>query len=192
MRAFDISYPQVLAFITAAWIAVRALAALRAERVLWRRELLLLTVYICLAVIARVVYFPMALENGRLGLLRFDASRMPGGVNLVPFRHMFIRYPGWKLNIIGNVAMFIPVGIFWPLCFKRLNGLFKTVLAGFGLSLIIELTQLLFYERLSDVDDLILNTAGVLIGAAIYFAARAVIKTAKRARRSEDGRNAHE
>ena len=53
-------------------------------------------------------------------------------------------------------------------------------LAGFGCSFLIEVSQLLFYERASDIDDLILNTTGVFIGALIYFSAFALIKRSKK------------
>ena len=65
--------------------------------------------------------------------------------------------------------MFIPVGLAWPFCFKKLDSLGKVVLAGAGFPLFIEITQLPFYDRCSDVDDLILNTTGIFIGALIYF-----------------------
>ena len=76
--------------------------------------------------------------------------------------------------------MFIPVGIFWGLCFKRLDNIFKVTLAGFGYSFLIEVSQFLFYERASDIDDLILNTTGAFIGALIYFSAVALIKRSKK------------
>ena len=44
----------------------------------------------------------------------------------------------------------------------------------------IEVSQLLFYERSSDIDDLILNTTGAFIGALIYFSAVALIKRSKK------------
>lgn len=43
------------------------------------------------------------------------------------------------------------------------------VLAGGELTLFIEITQLPFYDRCSDIDDFILNTTGVFIGEIIYF-----------------------
>ena len=46
-----------------------------------------------------------------------------------------------------------------------------------GFPLFIELSQLPFYDRCSDIDDLILNTVGIFIGALIYFGV-------KRARRN--------
>ncbi len=168
----EISFAHIALIIAAAWLAVRAFAALKNGRIDWRREAKLLLVCCCFIVLARIVYFPWHLENGRIGLLRLDISSAPGKLNLVPFKNMLQKYDGWLLNLIGNVSMFIPVGIIYPLCFKRLDNIGRVTLAGFGLSLFIELTQLLFYERTSDVDDLILNTLGTLIGAAIYFAVK--------------------
>ena len=42
-------------------------------------------------------------------------------------------------------------------------------LAAFGMTLFIELSQLLLYDHGTDIDDLILNTTGAFIGAMIYF-----------------------
>ncbi|SEU00245.1 VanZ like family protein [[Clostridium] aminophilum] len=108
--------------------------------------------------------------EGHIGSLVFDAEKIiPLWINPVPIIHLFDVYDGWQINIIGNIAMFIPVGLAWPFCFKKLDTIGKTVFAGAGFPLFIEITQLAFYERSSDVDDLILNTAGIFIGASIYF-----------------------
>ena len=53
----------------------------------------------------------------------------------------------------------------WPFCFQKLDTIGKTVLAAAGFPLLIEITQLPFYDRCSDVDDIILNTAGIFLGA---------------------------
>ena len=130
----------------------------------------MLLVYICIIVITRIVYFPWHHVNGQIVPMRFDISKvLPPWVNLLPIVHLFDIYDGWKMNIIGNITMFIPVGIVWPICFKELDTIGKAILAGGGFSLFIEITQLLFYERCSDIDDLLLNTTGVTIGSLIYF-----------------------
>jgi glycopeptide antibiotics resistance protein len=89
-------------------------------------------------------------------------------------------YDGWQINIIGNITMFIPVGLAWPFCFKKLDTIGKTVLIGAGFPLFIEITQLPFYDRCSDIDDLILNTTGIFIGALIYFGIRRLRTIRKR------------
>lgn len=167
---FEITYKGLFIFITLAWIAARAVCGIKNRKADWKYEAKLLTVYICLVVIARIVYFPMRLVEGRIASLVLDVDKIfPLWINLIPIVHLFDVYDGWLINIIGNVTMFIPVGLVWPLCFKKLDTVGKTVLAAAGFPLFIEITQLPFYDRCSDVDDLILNTAGIFIGALIYF-----------------------
>ncbi|MBP5383997.1 MAG: VanZ family protein [Lachnospiraceae bacterium] len=175
---FHISCFSMVVCITIMWIVVRIAAWIRHRGVDWKYEAKLLTVYICIVVIARFVYFPMQRVNGRIPdlIFRYPDNR-PLRYNLIPFVHLADVYGGWLLNIIGNVLMFIPVGIFWPMCFKKLDTVGKVILVGCGFSLLIELTQLLFYIRYTDVDDLFLNTAGVAIGAVLYFA---VLRRGKR------------
>lgn len=164
---------QMLIFITIMWIIVRASVAVIKKRFSIKHELKMLLVYICLIVIARFVYFDLHIEKGTtptlIMVLTWTAIYR---VYTVPFYFLVDRYDGWLVNIIGNIAMFIPVGIVWPICFKELNTMKKTVLAGFGLTLFIELSQIFCDGRHTDIDDLILNTLGVVIGAAILFAIR--------------------
>ena len=166
----EISYGQLLLMIAGIWLVIRAAAAVKSRKIVLLREAKLLMVFICIAVIARIVYFPWHLVDGHIGKLVFDPNRiLPFRLNLVPLVHMLDVYSGWKRNLFGNIAMFIPVGIVWPLCFKKLDSIPKVVLAGFAFSLCIELSQLLFYSRGTDIDDLLTNTAGAFIGAVLYF-----------------------
>ena len=167
---FEITYTGLFIFITLAWGVARTINGMRNRKVNWKYEAKLLTVYICLVVIARFVYFPLRLVEGCIASLVLDVKKIfPLWINLMPIVHLFDVYDGWLINIIGNITMFIPVGLVWPLCFKKLDTIGKTVLVGAGFSLFIEITQLPFYDRCSDIDDLILNTTGILIGALIYF-----------------------
>ncbi|MCR4627534.1 MAG: VanZ family protein [Treponema sp.] len=141
-----------------------------------KRQAQLLTVYVCIIVIARCVYFPFHHIDGHIGTLNIDINRIfPVKYNIIPIVRLFEKYDGWKTNIIGNIAMFIPVGIVFPFCFKELNSLLKTTGAGLLFTLCIEISQLLSYERCSDIDDIILNTTGVFLGALIYFAIKKVV-----------------
>ena len=170
----EIHYWNVYITITVLWFLVRIALGIKRRGISVSRELQLLMVYICIVVIVRIVYFPWHHVNGHIGALNFDASKIfPFWLNLIPIVHLLDIYDGWQMNIMGNIAMFIPVGIVWPICFKELDSIGKTVLAGAGFTILIEVSQLLFYERCSDIDDLILNTTGVLIGALLYFGIRA-------------------
>jgi len=166
-----ITFHYMFCFITVAWILARMIAYGICKKTSLKRELQLLLVYVCLVVIGRMVYFPFHLVNGHIGTLILDRTMIfPFRMNLKPFTFAVERYDGWQINIIGNITMFIPVGIVWPVCYKKLDNLRKVVLAGGTISLLIEISQLPFYDRCSDIDDIILNTTGVIIGALIYFA----------------------
>ena len=169
----EISYLQMYIFITLIWILVRFIIAIRFKKFSVKRELQMLLVYICLVVIARFVYFPLHFVDGEIVTLTIEFSTtLSDMISLIPFFFLFDRYDGWLINIIGNIAMFIPVGIVWPICFRKLDNIKKTLIAGISFILFIELSQLLCLERHTDVDDVILNTSGVLIGACILFAIR--------------------
>ena len=56
------------------WLLLRAAVWLRQKRIDWKREAMLLLMYVNLAVILRFAFFPMARVDGRVQPLLFDAS----------------------------------------------------------------------------------------------------------------------
>ena len=171
----DISFFTVELIFTLIWIIVRIAVWVRQRRIDWKREAVLLLMYVNLGVIIRFVFFPKALVNGNVQPLVFDpAAAFPFRVNLIPLVHLFeydsLRDIVW--NVVGNMAMFIPSGIILPIIYKKLNSIEKVAAAGAFISLCIELLQLPFASRASDIDDLIMNTLGVAAGYGIYKIAR--------------------
>ncbi|WP_413304240.1 VanZ family protein [Bacillus sp. 1P10SD] len=67
-------------------------------------------------------------------------------------------------NLAGNVVGFIPLGFILPLLLKKFQRLSAVMAASFCLSLSYEILQLLFEFGSFDVDDLILNTLGGMLG----------------------------
>ena len=72
-----------------------------------------------------------------------------------------------RLGLALNAILFIPVGFFLPLLWKRCEHLGRVLGLGFALSLWVELSQLLNW-RVTDIDDLITNTLGAVIGWLLY------------------------
>ena len=167
----SVSYLQMVLFITAIWVMIRAINLSKNKHIDLKREAQLLLVYICIVVVVRFTFCPFGMINGKIQPLLFDYQKiLPFWVNLKPFVYLF-DYPSLRealLNLIGNTAMFVPLGIVWPAVFKKLNTHSKIIAAGIGVTLTIELLQLPFYDRATDIDDLILNSAGYLIGYGIY------------------------
>lgn len=186
----EISYLTVFTAITVLWVIIRAVIALKNRKIDIVHELKLLIFYFYIEMMAMIVYFPINFTTGQIGTMKFDAERIiPPLLNPIPFIHILDRYPGWLRVLIGNIVLFIPIGIIWPFCFSRIDNILKVTAAGLGFSLFIELTQLLLYERMTDADDLILNTLGALIGAIIYFSVRAIIRKKRISKQRETKNN---
>ena len=71
------------------------------------------------------------------------------------------------INLLGNVLVFMPVGFISPFLQKEPRW-YKSLLAGLALSMTIEITQLVMIRRSFDVDDLLLNGLGTLLGYGAF------------------------
>ena len=79
----------------------------------------------------------------------------------------------WLLfMLLGNIIMFMPLGFFPALLWRRWKW-WKSLLAGFCTSVSIEFIQF-FIGRSTDIDDVILNTTGALAGFWVFCLLRAV------------------
>lgn len=87
-------------------------------------------------------------------------------INIYPFTHTID-----KLEYFENLLLFMPFGFMIPLVWERYRKLWKITVFGFSFSVLIECSQLLNNRR-TDVDDLILNTLGTMIG---YFICKLII-----------------
>ncbi len=114
------------------------------------------------------IYIAMVLDVTDSGTL-YDLLRSGGlaidtaTVNLIPFSDPEYSKVGYVLNVI----MLMPFGFLAPTLFRDKRKLWKTALTGALFSVLIEGSQLLNY-RSTDVDDVILNTLGAVIGYGIY------------------------
>lgn len=94
-------------------------------------------------------------------------------VNLIPFHTINRYYTNFSnssialLNVIGNILIFIPLGIYLKIFKKDINFI-KCVIIAFLTSLCVEILQFGFGIGITDVDDIILNTLGGAIGFIIY------------------------
>lgn len=90
--------------------------------------------------------------------------------NLRPFWSYFAMQEGRQdiaSESIMNVVVFIPVGFFLGMAFKTMTW-WKVLLLGLCVSISIELMQFLFVRGFAEVDDVIHNTVGCMIGFGLY------------------------
>jgi glycopeptide antibiotics resistance protein len=100
----------------------------------------------------------------------------PGQVvndNFIPFRTFAIYLangdsPFWVRQFVGNLFLLLPVGLLGPMVVPALNGWLRVFVVAFAMSLAIEVAQLGIPNRSADVDDVMLNVAGAMLGYAIF------------------------
>ena len=71
-------------------------------------------------------------------------------------------------QILYNILAFVPLGILLPMLGRRFQRLKIILLCGFVLSALIESAQFLFHLGWCDIDDVINNMAGAVIGYGIW------------------------
>jgi glycopeptide antibiotics resistance protein len=70
-------------------------------------------------------------------------------------------------QLVGNLLLLLPVGLLGPIAMPAMNGWLRVLLVALVLSLAIEAAQLVVPNRMADVDDVLLNVIGALLGYAI-------------------------
>lgn len=104
----------------------------------------------------------------------------PGQVvepNFIPLRTIGI-YLGnldsgfWLRNLVGNLLLLLPVGLVGPIVLPWMGRWVRVLAVALALSVAIELAQLWVPDRSADVDDLLLNVVGALLGYALLSALR--------------------
>ena len=119
----------------------------------------LLFYYLCI-MLSHVVGIPTISEITRLISLKIPLFNP--NINLMLFED------GFSMNFIMNIMLFVPFGLLCPLISNSFRRMRHMLLAGFGLSFIIETAQLFTLYRISDINDLISNTAGTFIGYMLF------------------------
>lgn len=135
---------------------------------------ILFWIYFLIAIRFLIFKYPAAFlksiaDNWNRGVILSGLST----ANFVPLKTitMYIRYAD-RLNsfenIVGNIIIFMPFGFLVPFTWKSNHGVGLIFALGFLFSMGVELTQLISGFGAFDVDDLILNTLGAILGYFVY------------------------
>lgn len=117
----------------------------------WKRTLIYMIFGFYLVVVLALVGFP------NIMMLQMEFT-----VNLIPFIYMLSDL----VNACLNVLLFVPFGFFLPMLWKEFRSIKRVALAGIVATFFIEISQL-FTGRATDIDDIITNSIGTLIGYLI-------------------------
>lgn len=135
---------------------------------------MMLIIYLCALIRLIIFKYPIPVLQGIMD--EWELSNAKAGVstaNLTLFKtiRMYIKYydrlNGFD-NLFGNVLAFMPLGVLIPMSFPAVNRWWMILLHSFWLSLCIELFQLVTHFGAFDVDDILLNTLGGLLGFVVF------------------------
>lgn len=90
-------------------------------------------------------------------------------LNLIPFAWIgtIDNVNQFIVEKIPNVLLFVPFGFFLPVVFQKMRRFYKTALVSFFVTFSIEFFQY-FIGRSSDIDDIITNLSGAVIGYFLF------------------------
>jgi len=106
-----------------------------------------------------------------------QAGRAPlQAINLVPFQTIRdyiqfsseMRFLRWFSNLAGNLFIFVPMGFYLPILFSSMRKFFRVLLVIMAVSISLEALQYLFGTGSTDIDDLLLNTLGGILGFGLF------------------------
>ncbi|MEH7443704.1 VanZ family protein [Bacillus sp. JJ1122] len=148
----------------------------------WWRETILFLFNLYLFMVVSVTLFPFPIG------FHYHNEDFLQSINIVPLisvieniNQIGTAYDGDVLfmvfliirNVGGNILLFMPLGFLAPILWKRFRNVKAVSLLGLSVSVTIELLQLFQrfgggWGRITDIDDVIFNVLGAVIGYAVY------------------------
>ena len=140
------------------------------------------------AIVVELALFPLPVDPALITVLRHERAGAMSSVNLVPwatigpslYRLFALRLDTSEVrNLVGNFVMLMPLAWYGPILWPRLRNLLVFVAVALAFSVTIELLQLaitvgLGYAHATDVDDVIVNTAGGIVAFVALWPLRRV------------------
>jgi glycopeptide antibiotics resistance protein len=176
----------IIVFVVIFYLALRIfirIAGKEKKRVIWMKEAMTFLFVLYVSMVAAVTLFPIIIGH------KTHIQNEYRSLNLIPlvtifkyFKHIGTAYNGdvefmielIAKNIGGNILLLMPLGFCAPILFHKCRSLKNIVLLGLVMSICIECIQ--FFELLSgivlwrsvDIDDVICNVIGAVLGYVIY------------------------
>jgi glycopeptide antibiotics resistance protein len=124
------------------------------------------------AILIRLLVFKNALF--KIGPLRFKfAPQGADQANFLPFKTIvpYLRGEHGRviaiINLVGNIALFVPIGFLVPVIYRKMTWQ-KSLALAVAAGLAIEGMEVVFRVGVFDIDDVILNAFGVMIGYWVF------------------------
>jgi glycopeptide antibiotics resistance protein len=138
------------------------------KKELWKSEII-----IQLFILYSISLYQITAVRIGLGLSKERIVNSVRSLNVVPLvelMQLLVAKKWWMFiyHVVGNCIWFIPLGFFMPLLRERNQKWWKVAITAALVSLSIELLQFILCTGVTDLDDVILNTLGAMIGYGIW------------------------
>jgi glycopeptide antibiotics resistance protein len=135
-----------------------------------KRVIFAILLIIYSALLIKVMVFK-DLPTIRIGglMLNFSGTEAGRTPNFIPFSTILPYLLGYKgfiiasINLLGNIALLVPIGFFVPFLFRNMTWK-KSLILSFASGFSIEIMQELLGVGIFDIDDILLNALGVMTG----------------------------
>lgn len=158
------------------------------HQVTLRKESLMVLFSLYIMVVIGITQFPLYIGQDTFyhPAIRFNMVPVVNTVKDISrelqdpiMRSFYLKF--WSKNLLGNLVLLLPFGAILPMIKKKYDNIWKILFASFAISLLIETFQLLSFfignnNRFFDVDDILLNVSGALLGYLIYRSSEKVVR----------------
>lgn len=139
--------------------------------------------YVFLLIFFVVVKFNGSIDD-RINSIKENRNLGVWNYNLIPFRSItpYLRNISDSYaytNILGNIVSFVPLGFLIPIIFKKYRTLLETILICIMSIIGIEIFQFIAMVGYLDIDDILLNMFGCLLGYFVYVGFRKLFSKKK-------------
>lgn len=162
----------MLMLIVPIWILIRIFINIKNKNFSFKREFILSIFFIYILLLISKTFFPFTIRSENywsrrainltpaIETIKMFNDAFSGGRNYL-IKHAFI-------NVLGNLILLAPLSFFIALLRKKFRSFKHNILFCFIVSFSIEFLQFFTDMRTTDIDDLILNTLGAIIGFYIF------------------------
>lgn len=162
----------ILIFIIPIWILIRIFINIKNKNFSFKREFILIILFIYILLLISKTFFPFTIRSENYWNRR-TINLTPAIETIKMFNDAFSGGRNYMIkfafiNVLGNLILLAPLSFFIALLWKRFRSFKNNVLFCFIISFSIEFLQFFTDMRTTDIDDLILNTIGAIIGFYIF------------------------
>ncbi|MEG1066977.1 MAG: VanZ family protein, partial [Erysipelotrichaceae bacterium] len=135
----------------------------------------ILVIYLLILIRLTIFKFCIVIFSNPLNSYQYNLFGLKGIINIVPFKETLKLLNngasstiGPNINIVLDMMYFLPLGFLMPLLFEKYNNFLRIVFISMIISIVIEIIQLFTILSVCDIDDIIFNVIGAVIGLICF------------------------